>query len=65
VGGGLAPENLEPPGDLAVTTDFRTVLSELLVKRLGSVHLADVFPGFTPPPFLGVFRDRYDRQVAR
>jgi uncharacterized protein (DUF1501 family) len=63
---GLAPENLEPPGDLAVTTDFRTVLSELLVQRLGNSRLGDVFPGFAPPPFLGVFRDRHERMtVAR
>jgi uncharacterized protein (DUF1501 family) len=63
---GLALENLEPPGDLAVTTDFRTVLSELLVKRMRNHRLTDVFPGFEVPPFLGVFRERIERQtVAR
>ena len=63
---GLAPANLEPPGDLAVTTDFRTVLSELLEKRMGNSRLSEVFPGFEVPPFLGVFRDKVERQtVAR
>ena len=32
--------------DLAVTTDFRDVFAEVLVKRLGVKNLAPVFPGF-------------------
>ena len=44
-------------GDLAGTTDYRSVLAELLVKRTGlpTAALAQVFPGFTPQP-LGVAR---------
>ena len=34
-------------GDLAVTTDYRSVLAEVLTKRLGA-STATVFPGFTP-----------------
>ncbi len=34
-------------GDLAVTTDYRSVLSEILVKRL-NVSTSTVFPSFTP-----------------
>jgi uncharacterized protein (DUF1501 family) len=33
--------------DLAVTTDYRSVLAELVGKRLGR-SVAEVFPGFTP-----------------
>lgn len=45
---GLAPEALAEPGDLAVTTDYRTVLGEILERRLGSTRLDEVFPGFAP-----------------
>lgn len=46
-------------GDLASTTDFRSVVSELLVKRTGlsSAALPTVFPGFRPEP-LGLVRAR-------
>ncbi len=44
---GLAPSALDH-GDLAITTDYRDVLSEILVKRMGTVDLAGVFPGHTP-----------------
>lgn len=39
-------------GDLAITTDYRSVLSEVLVKRLGGSDLARVFPGFVQQPFV-------------
>ncbi len=52
----LAPEALADPGDLAVTTDYRTVLSEILEKRLANPQVAQVFPGFTPGGYLGVCR---------
>ena len=45
---GLAADQLVGPGDLAVTTDYRAVLSELVQQRLNNPHLADVFPGYTP-----------------
>jgi uncharacterized protein (DUF1501 family) len=51
---GLAPEELAHPGDLAVTTDFRTVLGEIVQKRLLNDRLSDVFPGFTNSQFLGL-----------
>lgn len=56
---GLAPENLVGPGDLAITTDYRTVLAEVLERRLRNTSLADVFPGFSlpgAPGYLGVVR---------
>jgi uncharacterized protein (DUF1501 family) len=43
-------------GDLAITTDYRVVLRELLRKRRGERALADVFPGYTDPREFGMFR---------
>jgi len=52
---GLAGDDLEGPGDLAVTTDFRTVLAEIVQKRLMNGNLVEVFPAFTQlPKFLGL-----------
>jgi uncharacterized protein (DUF1501 family) len=53
---GLAPEQLASPGDLAITTDYRTVLAEIVDRRLLNPKLGDVFPGFTPPAYLGLTR---------
>jgi uncharacterized protein (DUF1501 family) len=44
---GLSPEQLVGPGDLAVTTDYRDVLSEICLKRLNNPALEVIFPGFT------------------
>jgi uncharacterized protein (DUF1501 family) len=52
---GLAPANLEMGEDLRITTDLRTVLAELLSKRLVGANLASVFPGFAGPYSAGVF----------
>ncbi len=51
---GLASDKLVGPGDLAMTTDYRTILSEILLARLGNKNLAEVFPGFNAPGGLGV-----------
>ena len=42
-------------GDLDVTTDYRTVLSEMLVKRMGGVTDGSVFPDVVSRPMLGCF----------
>jgi uncharacterized protein (DUF1501 family) len=42
---GLAEGQLVSPGDLAVTTDYRNVLGEILQKRLNNPALDQVFPG--------------------
>ena len=47
---GLAPEELYEGRDLAVTTDFRAVLGELLAQHLGVTALDRVFPGATARP---------------
>lgn len=50
---GLDPADLDD-GDLRVTADWRSVLAEVVARRLGNgANLAKVFPGFTPH-FLGV-----------
>lgn len=43
---GLAPEQLVN-GDVAITTDYRDVLAEVIQKRLRNPNVAAVFPGFT------------------
>jgi hypothetical protein len=45
---GLETENLDQGQDLAITTDFRTVLSEIVVRQLGNIKLGAVFPSITP-----------------
>jgi uncharacterized protein (DUF1501 family) len=45
-------------GDLAITTDYRNVLSELLTKRMGGTDLAYVFPGYTQGPNIGAYLAR-------
>lgn len=54
---GLGNDQLYDHADLAVTTDYRQVLSELLSKRLGNNNVEAVFPGFSGVynP-LGIFR---------
>ncbi|MCF6278545.1 MAG: DUF1501 domain-containing protein, partial [Anaerolineales bacterium] len=54
---GLAEENLHGPGDLAITTDSRDVLSEAVLTRLANPNLDVVFPGYTKRKNLGVFRE--------
>jgi uncharacterized protein (DUF1501 family) len=43
---GLDRDQLVGPGDLAVTTDYRDILSEILLKRLNNPALEDIFPGY-------------------
>jgi uncharacterized protein (DUF1501 family) len=45
---GLAPEQLHEGRDLALTTDFRNVFSEILVKHMGTKNAARIFPNFNP-----------------
>ena len=55
---GLNDHQLNEGRDLALTTDFRSVLGEILVRHLGVKALAPVFPGFdnTPRKFTGLIR---------
>ncbi len=47
---GMSDEKLYEGRDLAVTTDYRSVLGEIMTKHLGGRDLATVFPGFTNDP---------------
>ncbi|MAD79474.1 MAG: hypothetical protein CMJ50_01340 [Planctomycetaceae bacterium] len=44
---GLAKDDLEGPGDLRVTTDYRDILGESVARRLQNEQVAKVFPGHT------------------
>jgi uncharacterized protein (DUF1501 family) len=52
---GLEPEQLFEGRDLAVTTDYRDVLAELVRAHLGQ-NPDHVFPGYTAGPPLGLLR---------
>ncbi len=51
---GLAPGQLYEGDDLAVTTDFRRVLTEILIRRLANPAIPSIFPGYTTYSPLGV-----------
>jgi uncharacterized protein (DUF1501 family) len=51
---GLGEEQLNEGRDLALTTDFRDVLGELVSKHLGNPNLKAVFPGYENPKFRGL-----------
>jgi uncharacterized protein (DUF1501 family) len=50
---GLEKEQLYEGRDLALTTDFRDVLGELVARHMGNPSLQGVFPGYDPK-FLGL-----------
>jgi uncharacterized protein (DUF1501 family) len=47
---GLAPEQLNEGRDLTLTTDFRSVLGEVISEHMGTHDLGAVFPGFENDP---------------
>ena len=55
---GLATEQLYESRDLALTTDFRDVFSEIASRHLGASNLNAIFPGFNANPsnFKGFIR---------
>ncbi|MBZ5660338.1 MAG: DUF1501 domain-containing protein [Acidobacteriia bacterium] len=55
---GLGPGQLNEGRDLALTTDFRSVLGEVISGHLGSDNLRTVFPGFenSPAKFPGLLK---------
>jgi uncharacterized protein (DUF1501 family) len=53
---GLAPEQLFEARDLAVTTDYRDVLSEILIRHMGITDLSRIFPGYHSQKNLGFIR---------
>ena len=55
---GLEKEQLYEGRDLAVTTDFRAVLGELVTGHLGQANVSEVFPGFKMGEKLGLLKAR-------
>jgi uncharacterized protein (DUF1501 family) len=55
---GMAENQLYQARDLAVTTDYRSVLGEIMAKHLSGRDLDGVFPGFANDPgqFLGLIK---------
>ncbi|MDZ7637098.1 MAG: DUF1501 domain-containing protein [Bryobacterales bacterium] len=55
---GLAPEQLHEKRDLAVTTDFRQVLGEMVYDHLQNRDTTGLFPGYTfsPKSFRHIYR---------
>lgn len=51
---GLSNEQLYDGADLEVTTDYRRVLSEILIRRLGNPQLGIVFPGYSDYQPMGI-----------
>src|SRR5262249_17500565 len=51
---GLAPDQLYEGRDLALTTDFRDVFSEVLTKHMGTSDIHRIFPSYTPGSQLGL-----------
>jgi len=47
---GLKPGQLFQGRDLALTTDFRDVFAEVLVRHLGASQAGSIFPGFNASP---------------
>lgn len=55
---GMNDGQLYQDRDLAVTTDYRSVLSEIMMKHMGDRDMKTVFPGFENDPrqFLGLIK---------
>ncbi len=51
---GLGEDQLYEGRDLNLTTDFRDVLGELVVRHMGNVNLKAVFPGYESPNYRGI-----------
>ena len=52
---GLAPGDLSAGEDLAVTTDYRQVLTEMFTLQFGVADSSGIFEGFSPGPWMGIF----------
>ena len=62
---GLASEQLYDHADLAITTDYRRVIAEILARRMGNPNWSQIFPGYAGYSPLGlvgstVFADGFE-----
>ena len=53
---GLASGELFEGNDVAVTTDYRQVISEALIRRMGNPNIYYTFPGYSGYAPLGIFQ---------
>lgn len=53
---GLAGDQLYQGTDVAVTTDYRQVVSEALIRRMGNPNIYYTFPGYSGYTPLGIFQ---------
>src|SRR3954465_1179650 len=53
---GLATAKLYDSRDLAITTNYRRVLSGILVRRLGNPNLGTIFPNYSDYSPLGILQ---------
>lgn len=53
---GLANDQLYDNRDLQITTDYRRVLSEILIRRLGNPNLGTIFPEYKDYSPLGILQ---------
>jgi len=51
---GLNTEALDAGADLAITTDYRAVLCEVLTSRMGTAKPHELFPNYAAPGRLGI-----------
>lgn len=51
---GLHTDQLYDRRDLAITTDYRRILSEILIRRLENPNLGQIFPGYTEYQPMGI-----------
>lgn len=51
---GLHPDQLVDGTDLAVTTDYRRVLTEILIRRMCNPNIGQIFPGYSGYSPLGI-----------
>lgn len=54
---GIANEDLYLNADLAVTTDFRQPLSEIVIRHLGNSDTPTVFPDYDGPRLMGLIKN--------
>ncbi|MDW8394961.1 MAG: DUF1501 domain-containing protein [Anaerolineae bacterium] len=64
---GLSNGALYQGADLAITTDYRRVLSEILTVRMGRTptQLGVIFPAYAQQPYLGLMRQPEEPVGAR
>ena len=53
---GLATDDLYLNSDLAVTTDFRRPLSDIVLNHLGNADIPNIFPGYGGDSDMGLIK---------